>query len=61
MMEVLRSLYRLSQMTEEFLHEVIVLSVDKKYETFKIENKSYNINLSKNKIQVKNIEALQYY
>ena len=54
-------LYRLiSKSTEEFLHEVIVLSVDKKYEKLLKSKKIkvYNINLSKNKIQVKKILKL---
>ena len=48
-------LYRLiSESTGEFIHEVVVLSVDKKYEKLlKLKKiKVYNINLSKNKIEI---------
>ena len=47
-------LYRLiSKSTEEFLHEVIVLSIDKKYEKLLKSKKIkvYNINLSKIKFK----------
>ena len=48
-------LYRLiAKSTREFIHEVVVLSVDKKYEKLlKLRKvKVYNINLSKNKIEI---------